>query len=223
MLRVKKQAEPGIGARIAFRNCVMRQNTFPVALFALAAVVAGGCAMPSTYAERGESPEVPHFTAKVNEYTKLVDRLAKEVGKLPDKAEPEAINAHKRALADAIRNARAGAKQGDIFVAAEQPQFRHIVRSETKGPDGKSARKTIVEDNPRKPASAQEDDHKTPPVRLAVNATYPDGAPRSTVPPTLLLRMPKIPETVEFRFVGKALVLYDARANLIVDFIPDVL
>jgi hypothetical protein len=35
--------------------------------------------------------------------------------------------------------------------------------------------------------------------------------------------MPKIPETVEFRFVGKALVLYDTRANLIVDFIPDAL
>lgn len=156
-------------------------------------------------------------------YTKLVDKLEKDLGKLPDKAEPERINAHRKALADAIRTARAGARPGDIFAQGEQAQFRAIVRSETKGPDGATARKTIAEDNPKKPANAQEADHKTPPVKLAVNAAYPDGAPRSTVPPSLLLRMPKIPETVEFRFVGKALVLYDARANLIVDFIPDAL
>jgi hypothetical protein len=165
-------------------------------------------------------PKVPEFKARVKNYTELVDRLEKDLGKLPDRAEPEQISAHKRALAAAIKQARAGAKQGDIFVAAERPVLLKILRTETKGKDGAPARQVIADDNPKGPAQAE---HKTPPVTVAVNAIYPDGAPRSTVPPTLLLRLPKLPETIEFRFVGKALVLYDPRANLIVDYLPNAL
>ena len=58
---------------------------------------------------------------------------------------------------------------------------------------------------------------------LVVNAIYPDGPPLSTVPPTLLLRLPTLPATLDYRFVGKALVLRDVRANIIVDFIPNAL
>jgi hypothetical protein len=201
----------------------MRLKDISFAVIALAVLASAGCVGRTTYAQRADSLEVPQFHAKVKDYTALVDRLAKDLGKLPDKADPERINSHKRALADAIRQARAAARQGDIFVPSERGGFIQIIRSETKGRDGAPARKTIAEDNPKGPAKPQEADHKTPPVKLAVNAVYPDGAPRSTVPPTLLLRMPKIPETVEFRFVGKALVLYDSRANLIVDYIPDAL
>jgi hypothetical protein len=200
----------------------MQPKHLLVALLGLAVLIFSGCAARTSYAERADVPELPLFHQKVTEYTKLVDQFAKDLGKLPDKSDPERIVAHKRALADAIKKARAGARQGDIFVAAEQPVFRRIVRSEVKGRDGAAAKKTIAEDNPRAPAKPGEN-HNAPPVTLAVNASYPDGAPRSTVPPSLLLRMPKIPETVEFRFVGKALVLYDTRANLIVDFIPDAL
>jgi hypothetical protein len=176
-------------------------------------VVSGALAGP------GDDPAFPEFRDRVKKYTELVDRLDKELGKLPDKAEPERINAHRRALADSIRKARSGARQGDLFVAAEKPDFLKILRTETAGKEGAPARKTIAEDNP----NAKPEDHPTPTVKLAVNAIYPDGAPRSTVPPTMLLRLPKLPENIEFRFVGKALVLYDPRANLIVDFIPNAL
>ena len=32
------------------------------------------------------------------------------------------------------------------------------------------------------------------------------------------LALPKLPEDVQYRFVGKHLLLYDAKANLIIDF-----
>jgi hypothetical protein len=181
------------------------------------------CAGRHNFADRVESPSFPEFTAKVKQYTELVDKLDKDLGKLPDRSSPETINAHRRALAEAIRRARPNAQPGDIFTAAERPAFARTVRSEIKGKEGAPARKTIAEDNPKGKPEDSKASAQAPPVKLAVNAIYPDGAPRSTVPPTLLLRMPKIPETLEFRFVGKALVLYDARANLIVDFIPDAL
>jgi hypothetical protein len=178
-------------------------------------------AVAGALAATGDEPKVPEFRAKVKTYTELVDRLDKDLGRLPDRAAPEQIVAHKRALAAAVKQARAGAKQGDIFVSSEQPIFISILKTETKGKEGAPARKSIAEDNPK--SREQMIEHKTPPVTLAVNATYPDGAPRSTTPPTVLLRLPKLPENIEFRFVGKALVLYDPRANLIVDFLPNAL
>jgi hypothetical protein len=37
------------------------------------------------------------------------------------------------------------------------------------------------------------------------------------MPPSVLLRLPKLPKGLEYRFVGKHLILYDMKANLIVD------
>jgi hypothetical protein len=42
------------------------------------------------------------------------------------------------------------------------------------------------------------------------------------VPPSLLMALPTLPETLEFRFVGRSLILRDTKANLIVDLMPDV-
>lgn len=201
----------------------MQPKHLSFAVAALAALTTLGCASRHAFAGRSEPAGFAGFNQNVKAYTDLVDRLEKDLGSLPDRATPEQINQHRRSLAAAIQKTRKGAQQGNLFSAAEQPAFIRILRSETAGRGGAPARKTIAEDNPKGPAKPQEAEHRAPPVTLAVNAPYPDGAPLSTVPPTVLLRLPKLPETVEFRFVGKALVLYDPRANLIVDFIPNAL
>jgi hypothetical protein len=41
----------------------------------------------------------------------------------------------------------------------------------------------------------------------------------ATVPPLLLLRLPKLPEGLEYRFMGRDLILHDTTANIIVDFL----
>jgi hypothetical protein len=38
------------------------------------------------------------------------------------------------------------------------------------------------------------------------------------VPPNVLQALPKLPLDIEYRFVGKHLILRDARANLIIDY-----
>lgn len=158
----------------------------------------------------------PQFEAQVKAYVKLVDRLDREMGKLPDRASAEEVHAHKLALATAVGQARPGARQGEIFTQPERNAFIRIVREETSGRQGASARKAILEDNPRAAKN-------TPAVTLAPNAPYPGGAPLSTVPPRILLRLPALPKTLDYRFVGNALVLRDGRANIIVDFIPNAL
>jgi hypothetical protein len=167
-------------------------------------------------AAAANAPDFPKFEAKVHAYTQLVDRLDREMGRVSDRATAEEVHAHKLALATAITAGRPGAQEGDIFVPAEQPQLVRLIREATAGRDGAAALKAIHEDNPKSSKN-------TPQVLLAPNQPYPDGAPLSTVPPRILLRLPALPKSVDFRFVGKALVLRDVRANMIVDFIPNVL
>jgi hypothetical protein len=59
---------------------------------------------------------------------------------------------------------------------------------------------------------------KVPP---AINTDYPTALPLATVPPGLLLKLPTLPMDLEYRFLGRHLILRDIKANLIVDFIPD--
>ena len=72
---------------------------------------------------------------------------------------------------------------------------------------------------PRKRAMPAEPRPK--PVELRANAPYPEGAPLSMVPPDLLAKLPKLPEPLEYRFVGGHLILLDSEASLVVDFLKE--
>ena len=39
-------------------------------------------------------------------------------------------------------------------------------------------------------------------LQLQVNARYPESVPVSTVPPQVLQALPKLPEELEYRFIG---------------------
>jgi len=60
------------------------------------------------------------------------------------------------------------------------------------------------------------------PVVVAVNGVYADAAPSSSVPPSLLLWLPPLPEGLRYGFVGRTLILSDSEASVILDFVADV-
>ena len=126
---------------------------------------------------RAQSPGIPRQSEKLH---RLVDRLDKRLGRLPDRAEPRADRC---AQARARRGRQAGPRRRQTrrdlrrLRAAGIPQ--HSENRDRRERKARPARKAIADDNPK--ARAQMVQHKTPPVTLAVNATYPDGAPRSTV------------------------------------------
>jgi hypothetical protein len=60
-------------------------------------------------------------------------------------------------------------------------------------------------------------------LALHVNQVYPQGIPLQSTPPTLLLNLPTLPKELEYRIVGRNLVLHDIVPNIIVDFIPDAI
>jgi hypothetical protein len=147
------------------------------------------------------------FKKRVDQYVELHKRLEKDVPPLKKKEDPAKIQASQEALAKAIRAERATAKQGEIFTPEIADRFRRLMSPEMKGPEGTATKKVLKEDAP-------------PAIPLKVNVEYPETAALPTVPANLLANLPPLPEELEYRIVGKNLILRDVHANIIVDFIP---
>ena len=147
------------------------------------------------------------FHEHVTDYAEL---HAKQLAKLGSHGESEASQ---EALATAIAAKRTKAETGDIFRREVQPLFRRLIAEELQGPDSLAARKAVLEGNPSDEADSVE-------VVPRVNAIYPIGATRSTVPPSVLVTLPTLPSCLHYRFVGRDLLLVDSVAQIIVDFLP---
>ncbi|AMY08393.1 hypothetical protein LuPra_01593 [Luteitalea pratensis] len=149
------------------------------------------------------------FTRRLDAYVNVQRRLAKESPKLKETDNPGDITAAEDVLAAKIRAVRKDARRGDIFTPQVASLFRRLMYPELKGPDGRDTKANI------------DDEQAT--MRLKVNAPYPASQPFQTLPPNILANLPQLPADVEYRVVGKDLVLRDVDANIIVDFIPNAI
>lgn len=149
------------------------------------------------------------FNKRVADYVKLREKAAAAAPvDLQEKSKPAEISSAEKSMAVRIRDARAAAKAGDIFTPATQTMFRRLLKPPlTKGPDAADNKAIIKDDAP----AANE-------VPFKVNAEYPKEVPLSTVPPDILLSLPPLPEDIQYRFAGKHLLLFDAKANIIIDY-----
>jgi hypothetical protein len=152
------------------------------------------------------------FNDRVSDYMKLRKKAAEGIPALKPKSTAEQIQANRVALSQAIRNARLEAVQGTVFTPEVKQFFLKTIRSEMRGADGAPSKDAVKQGNPASEGPAT--------VVVKVNAPYPDSAPLSTVPATLLLRLPELPKQLDYRFVGRYLILRDTEANLIIDYIP---
>jgi hypothetical protein len=144
------------------------------------------------------------FTDRVNEYAALQKKVGDGLPKLNGKDDPSKIEAHQAAMAARIKMARAAAKRGDLFGSAE-PVLMAVIREDANLRSLREAR------------AAMEEVPKVDPP--AVNTAYPEKAALATVPPLLLDALPRLPEGLEYRFMGNDLILRDTKANVIADFI----
>jgi hypothetical protein len=188
----------------------LRQTSLAIALILLPASV-GYPQGPQT-GQGGDTPDfrvqvwgevASDFNMRVSSYVDLRSELEKEVPALTVTNDPAEIRITVRALAKKIRVARATAKQGDIFTPVISARFRKALLLEMDA--GTWA--AIMDDNPGE-------------VSAPINASYPEGKTVSTVPPNILAALPKLPEDIEYRFLGRHLILFDTRASVIIDRVP---
>jgi len=168
-------------------------------------ILAAGAALQA--APVPQNPAFGDFSQRVEQYLKLRKTLPNE---RTTKSREQIVD-RRHALAEAIRQSRAGAKQGDIFTLEISEQFLRVIRGTLVGANSSSVRKTIRQGEPL--AS----------LHLTVNGAYPEHLPMTTVPPTMLLRLPQLPEKIAYRIVGHDFVLQDTEARLVIDFIPGAL
>lgn len=159
-----------------------------------------------------KSPELKEFEDNVKKYVDIHKKALARVPKIPKEVvDPAIVTKQQTQVADAIRAARPNAKRGEIFTPAATTMITMTLKQTLDG--NAAAKKSILGDgNPKTEAA---------PVNLVVNAAYPTTAPRSTVPPSVLMALPVLPKELEFRFVGRHLILLDTQANIIVDVLPN--
>lgn len=171
-------------------------------ILCLLAMATGSASAPAVAAQ--------DFEARLKDYVALHQKLEAELPKLPDKASPEEIDRNQRALATRIAAARAGARPGDVFTPVVEDLLQRTVREVLTDPGGKTVKASIEDEN-------------VPLPKLVVNGRYPDKVPLATMPAQVLAALPPLDEDLEYRFIGRRLVLLDVHAHLIVDFTRDIL
>jgi hypothetical protein len=150
------------------------------------------------------------FEKRVADYMKLRQKAQAGLTAPKNTDSPEKIAEYQHELAARIRALRPDAKPGEIFTPEIAELFRNLIHSSLNSPDGEKIRKSYEHAEPL---------HG---IRLNVNQSYPDGVPLQSMPPSLLINLPQLPKELEYRFVGRELVLRDIAANLIVDVLPDI-
>ena len=123
---------------------------------------------------------------------------------------PAKITTAQHDLANKVRVARAGVKQGAIFTPEIAKFVRRQIATALASEDGQKIRASLQSAEPVN-------------LTLQVNESYPEDVPLQSTPPSLLSNLPELPKGLEYRLVGRELVLRDVDANIIVDYVPNAL
>jgi hypothetical protein len=151
---------------------------------------------------------VLEFHKRIQEYMKVHNEAEGKVPNLKRTDDPVEISAREKKLAEMIMTLRAGAQPGDIFAREYQPYFLQIVQDDFRKRT-LADRRALMQELPKG-------------VKVSVNTIYPTTIPLPTFPATLLRKLPDLPPELEYRIVGRHLILRDVKANLIVDALYDV-
>lgn len=169
---------------------------------------------PAAKPPAGEQPVNPDakalagFLERVHRYVAVHQKLENSLPRLSKESSPQEIDKHQRALGQMIQQERRSAQAGDIFTTESQAVIKRLLEKVFAGSDGSALKASIMDENPGI-------------AGLKVNQRYPDTVPLSTVPPQVLEGLPKLPEEMEFRFIGTTLILMDVHAHLVADLIPN--
>lgn len=153
---------------------------------------------------------VADFTRRANRYMQLHDKVEKQgtAQKQRDNIGENLVS--QQAMALRIRFVRHDARPGDVFTPAIAIALRRALDRELRGPAALSVRESIREDAPAT-------------FVLVVNGSFPSGGSRSTMPGNVLRILPPLPDGLEYRIVDTHLVLIDLDADIVVDYMLDIM
>jgi hypothetical protein len=146
------------------------------------------------------------FSTRIDSYFELRGRLQRTLPAVVVTDDVRQIRRRTRSLANAIRVARSGAIQGEFFTVATSAEFKRTLALIMDA----DVWAVIMDDNPGA-------------FNHAIDGSYPEGKTRSTMPGVVLAQLPELPDGIEYRFIGPHLILYDSKANTIIDRLPNAI
>ena len=183
---------------------------WPFLVGMIAAIPAAGQAtqQPGTVVN-APAAALQDFTRRLQLYLALRASLADKLQPLAPTTSGGDLARQQAALATGVRAARAGAKPGDLIPPAIAAQIRG----------------TVLEDFRRRTAADERATFSEVPAagRPGINTTYPADAALPTVPPLLLMNLPRLPDNLQYRFYGRDIVLLDGDLQIILDYVTDAL
>lgn len=168
-----------------------------------------GLSLASPAPSQDQTPTVNDFEARVAKYLDLRKKQAGSAPRPTNSSEKLAEAQQDRAAT--VKALRRNAKRGDIFTPEIAAYFRRQISATLAGSDGQKIRASLRHAEP------------VPALALHVNQVYPQGIPLQSTPPTLLMNLPTLPKELEYRIIGRNLVLHDIVPNIIVDFVSDAI
>lgn len=182
----------------------------PTLAMGIAVAALAACSATAQPRPGPDAATLQDFQKRLDTYVALQRGLQRDTAKQKETVDPGKISVAENLLGARIRTVRKDAKQGDIFTPAISAVFRRLMNPELQGKEGREAKGTLKEDAPAS-------------VPLGPNIDYPSAAALPTMPGNLLAVLPQLPEAVEYRIIGKTLILRDVDANIIVDYIPNAI
>lgn len=150
------------------------------------------------------------FRESVDAYLGLRKRISEELPPLKVTPRAAEINAASDALARAVQRGRGNARQGSFFDSSIAVVIRRQLELALRSTDRASVLALINEE----PSTLK---------RPTIHMRFPAGAILATSPAVLLQALPPLPKELEYRFIGRILVLRDVEAALILDYLSPAL
>lgn len=189
------------------------QHTKKRLVIALIAMVLGPPSLPWAFGHQGpnnaaaDSEAIKRFDEAIAQYLALRQKLRTEVSGPARDSSSSQLNEASDALAASIQRARQNAAVGSIcnelVAAVIKRRIADAVRTENLV--------AVL-------ADIDDEGHGGPSPRLHLR--LPVTEQMATMPPALLKVLPLLPKELEYRIVGRYLVLRDVDASLIIDYVP---
>ena len=186
------------------------RNVLSVATLVMAAAVLSqlwASGQQPAPAKSAEATAIKQFDDAIAKYMALRRRLRSEVAGPVKNSTSSQVTDASDALAGAIERARRDAAVGSIFneqvAAVIKQRIADAVRTEKLAP--------VLADI--------DDEGKAGPMPK-IHLRLPVSAQMATMPPSLLKVLPALPKELEYRILGRYLILRDVDASLILDYVP---
>jgi hypothetical protein len=182
-----------------------------VVVACVAAALSAGAARGPARIQGPEGPNLDGFNRAVAAYVALHRDVERSVPPLEISPDAGKIRHAVDAMAAAMQRARPAARGGEIFDEDARLVLRAGIRTMLRG-HGHDPAEIL--------AAMVADEGEPEPPRPVVNGRF-SWALQSFMLPCALEALPALPDELQYRFVGRDLVLIDLHANLVVDVLPD--